>query len=34
MLRALTEMGMTPASRSKVAAAKPEELPAEPPWAF
>jgi phage terminase small subunit len=34
LLRALCEMGMSPASRGKVAPVKLEEPPAEPPWGF
>jgi hypothetical protein len=34
MLRALTECGMTPASRSKVSAATPEKPADSTPWAF
>jgi phage terminase small subunit len=34
LLRALCEMGMSPASRGKVAPVKPEEPPAELPWGF
>jgi phage terminase small subunit len=34
LLRALGEMGLTPASRSKVAPATPEKPAEAPPWAF